>query len=224
MINASRLLIALGVIGVIVAFNMDVALPGSRVVNMHLLSERQNYLIVSVGMFIAGIVLLVSAKNAGAKGDTETKKSIEAISPKRAYLKAVATLKGFWHKRPIQSKLLLKPTMLLTICCIGLSASFGIIFSVHSFGLTELGWAVTCVTLIHAPFAIAAIRFEVRHKHIWAAAFALLGAPTAIFVIVNVPWFWNDTAVAQCYYQDDCARGKFCSNGECIPFHSGNNN
>lgn len=119
--NASYLLIALGVLGVIVALSMDVALPGSRIVNMHLLSERQNYLIISVGMFVSGIFLLVSTKNAAPENDSEARKNIEIVNEESNPVKicntATTAKTSFRHERSIRAKWLLAglPVVLLLV-------------------------------------------------------------------------------------------------------------
>jgi len=52
-----KLMIALGVVIVIYAFNMSVALEGADVINMQLLSNRQNYIIFGSMLLLSGIVL-----------------------------------------------------------------------------------------------------------------------------------------------------------------------
>ena len=89
----------------------------------------------------------------------------------------------------------LELTMFRTIGCICLSAFVCLLWLVvGGAGASAPGWArkaIIWVPLIQAAFAIAAIAFEVRHRHKWAVTFALLGAPTAIVITVNLPWFWH---------------------------------
>jgi hypothetical protein len=54
---ASRFLIALGVIIILIAFNMKVSVRGADVINFNMVAERQNFLLVGCVMFIAGIIL-----------------------------------------------------------------------------------------------------------------------------------------------------------------------
>jgi hypothetical protein len=55
-----KILIVVGAIMVLYAFNMRVALEGSEVVNMHLLSNRQNITIFGSILLLAGVVLFAT--------------------------------------------------------------------------------------------------------------------------------------------------------------------
>lgn len=61
--TAAKLLIALGVLIVLIAFNMDVSIEGAEVVNINMVSERQNLLIVGCIVFIAGIILIAASSS-----------------------------------------------------------------------------------------------------------------------------------------------------------------
>lgn len=52
-----KTLILLGVIILLYALNMAVAMPGSDIVNIHLISERQNMIVIGGMLFIGGIIL-----------------------------------------------------------------------------------------------------------------------------------------------------------------------
>ena len=57
-----KLFIAFGIFGLLYALNMSIAVTGSDVVNLQMLSDRQNILIVSGMLFISGIILFAVAK------------------------------------------------------------------------------------------------------------------------------------------------------------------
>lgn len=107
MLIVSKLLITFGVLGVVLALNMNVSLPGAEVVNIHLISERQNYLFLSVAIFIAGIVIYVSAKKSAAKSDTESSSTGTAKASTEELQRHKAAIVTFWNSKPSSSKLLL---------------------------------------------------------------------------------------------------------------------
>jgi hypothetical protein len=56
-------LISFGIAVLFFAFNMSVSVEGSRIVNLHMLSERQNYLGFGGIAFLAGIILFALGKS-----------------------------------------------------------------------------------------------------------------------------------------------------------------
>jgi hypothetical protein len=66
-----KMLIAAGVIVLLYAMNMDVTMDNSGIVNLHLISERQNTLIFGGFLFLAGIVLFAVFKLKQTKEDAE---------------------------------------------------------------------------------------------------------------------------------------------------------
>lgn len=59
--SASRFLIALGVIMILIAANMNTSVEGASVINFNLLSERNNVVLVGCVMFLAGIILYAAS-------------------------------------------------------------------------------------------------------------------------------------------------------------------
>lgn len=60
--NFGKLMMSFGVIALIYAFNMSVSIDGADVVNMNLLSNRQNFTILGSILLLAGIVLFAVTK------------------------------------------------------------------------------------------------------------------------------------------------------------------
>lgn len=58
---ASRFLIALGVLMILIAANMNTSVEGASVINFNLLSERNNVVLVGCVMFLAGIILFAAS-------------------------------------------------------------------------------------------------------------------------------------------------------------------
>lgn len=69
----ANLLMTIGAVIAIIAFNFDVT-GGGRFVNMDLMAQRQNLLMVGCVAFLAGIVLLVGAQRQGGPKDGESDK------------------------------------------------------------------------------------------------------------------------------------------------------
>lgn len=67
-----KILIAAGVIILLYAISMPVSRGGSSIVNIHLISERQNTLLFGGLLFIAGIILFAVFKLKQTKADAET--------------------------------------------------------------------------------------------------------------------------------------------------------
>ncbi len=57
----SRILVALGIILVTIAFNLSVSTDGSDIINLNMVSQRQNLLMIGCVVFIAGIILVASS-------------------------------------------------------------------------------------------------------------------------------------------------------------------
>lgn len=100
-----RLGLYLGVIGVVIvifAMNMDITAPYSDVVNLGLISERQNYLIMGGFVFLAGVVMFASAKiketpeeeAESRRVSQENKLQFEELSKKNA-----ASIQGWFARR-----------------------------------------------------------------------------------------------------------------------------
>ena len=82
----SKLLIALGMLVMLYAlFAMPISLPDTDIVNIHLISERQNTLLFGGLLFLAGVVLFATFKVKQTKEEEEsavllTKKTSEEVS------------------------------------------------------------------------------------------------------------------------------------------------
>ncbi|WP_051583052.1 hypothetical protein [Morganella morganii] len=84
--NIGYILISVGLIAMIYAINMDVSVStyGGRVNNIGLISDRQNYLIFSGVIFLAGVILSIfgskSESTSGSDG-VRCKHCAESIKP-----------------------------------------------------------------------------------------------------------------------------------------------
>lgn len=58
-----KLLVMLGAVVALIAFNLDVTGGDGRIVNMNMMAQRQNLLIIGCVVFLAGVVLLVGAQS-----------------------------------------------------------------------------------------------------------------------------------------------------------------
>jgi len=68
-------LMAVGVLIVIIAFNLDVTVGDSGIVNMNMMAQRQNVLIVGCVVFLAGIVVFVGGqRHAGSVDGVEAER------------------------------------------------------------------------------------------------------------------------------------------------------
>ena len=104
-----KVLIALGVMVLLYAMNMPIAVRGSDIVNIHLISERQNTLILGGLAFIGGIILFAVAKlkQTGDEEAFERLRQIENREKAKQLLDAAAaegatlttkTLPQLWHR------------------------------------------------------------------------------------------------------------------------------
>ena len=73
--SIGKILIGLGCAILLYAFSMSVAMPGSDVVNIHMISERQNALLFGGLLFISGIILFGVAKLKQTTQENELEKS-----------------------------------------------------------------------------------------------------------------------------------------------------
>jgi hypothetical protein len=64
-----NILIAIGAVVIIYAFNMPVSIDNSGIVNIHMMSQRQNTLIFGGIIFLAGIILFAAYKQKQTKED-----------------------------------------------------------------------------------------------------------------------------------------------------------
>lgn len=77
-------LMAVGVLIAVIAFNLDVTVGDTRIVNLNLMAQRQNLLLVGCVAFLAGVVLLVGVQRSGdPKSGGE--KQRDAMDPQRAH-------------------------------------------------------------------------------------------------------------------------------------------
>jgi hypothetical protein len=81
--KAGRILILIGLAIILYAFNMPVSVNYSDVVNIHMLSERQNMLILGGFVFLSGIVIFSTFKIKQTKEEElDTQKQQEALKSK----------------------------------------------------------------------------------------------------------------------------------------------
>lgn len=85
----ANILMVLGAIVAIIAFNLDVTGGDGRIVNMNLMAQRQNLLIIGCVGFLAGIVLLVGVqRQAGPINGTHPERQDTAATPPPSKAKA----------------------------------------------------------------------------------------------------------------------------------------
>jgi len=110
------LLIGIGVMVAMIAFNMDVTLGDSGIANINMMAQRQNLLIVGCVGFLGGIVLLMGTlKQGGSNPSSATQQRDErGVGGGSPFAAALA----FWNQRDIGRKLVLAsvPLILLSFC------------------------------------------------------------------------------------------------------------
>ena len=130
---ASRFLIALGVIIILIAFNMKVSVRGADVINFNMVAERQNFLLVGCVMFIAGIILYAATN----QNKTRNFQNAEENNEENGELKLLLTKYGMvatkvskiWKhiighfSRPDDSRIVRTLTGLFVGACLALPVS-----------------------------------------------------------------------------------------------------
>lgn len=113
-------LMAVGVLLAVIAFNLDVTVEDSGIVNMNMMAQRQNLLIVGCVGFLGGIILLIGTLKQGGvvtmraepeQGSEQEDSEVQVPPVKSAVLE-------YWQQQAIGSKLILAsaPLILLSFC------------------------------------------------------------------------------------------------------------
>ena len=123
----AKFLIVLGVIVVFIAFNMNVSVNGSSVININMMSERQNILLLGCVAFVSGIILFAtsvinnSSKNQ-TNSDAETDAGFKLIAPsatgdqKKISLDRLKTsIFSIWNSQDLGGKLIIVSIILAII-------------------------------------------------------------------------------------------------------------
>jgi len=79
----AHVLMVVGVLVAVIAFNLDVTVGDTGIVNINSMAQRQNFLIIGCVGFLAGIVLLVGVQQQdGRRADQEGQKQEENLNTK----------------------------------------------------------------------------------------------------------------------------------------------
>lgn len=107
-------LMAVGVLVVIIAFNLDVSVGNTGIANINMMAQRQNLLIVGCVGFLGGIILLIGA--------LQQRVNTQSLGPERiptaGATSAKSTAIAFWKQLDMGRKLVLgsAPVLLLSFC------------------------------------------------------------------------------------------------------------
>lgn len=144
-------LMAVGVLVAVIAFNLDVTVGDSGFANINMVAQRQNLLIVGCVGFLGGIVLLIGALQHGnSKAQQPVPEQDANVVSATSAKSAVMT---FWKQRDSGEKLVLvsAPLLLLSFC---------------------FPWEVSSVTFATGPYEISGTWIEMSRAAVGLALWA----------------------------------------------------
>lgn len=105
-------LMAVGVLVAVIAFNLDVTVGDSGLTNINMMAQRQNLLIVGCVGFLGGILLFIGALQQGAS-------KAQAVVPEQKNERVAVSVKAgaiaFWKQRDLGRKIVLGSASLLLL-------------------------------------------------------------------------------------------------------------
>lgn len=106
----SKLLMTLGVLIILFALNMSVSIDGANIVNLNLVSDRQNYIIIGCVAFISGIILFA------ASGNRATQSNYPVFKRQESNFKSKGRIAEMWVSQDKGGKLILISSIFAIFC------------------------------------------------------------------------------------------------------------
>lgn len=156
-------LMAVGVLVVVIAFNLDVTVGDAGIANMNMMAQRQNLLIVGCVGFLGGIVLLIGTLQQGSSKAQSPVPELDANADGATSGKSPVI--AFWKQRDMGRKLVL--------------ASALVILSSFCFP-----WEVSSVNFASGPYALPGTTIELSQAAIglllWAYPCLISATPASL--------------------------------------------